>query len=137
MIVLLFYSLTVNPTIAGGDNPEVTTGAVQLGTVHPPGMMLKLCVTLGYPLITMIGYIVSRAFSFVNNPAIVLNLLSVLFAGVSVYFLCGAVYYLTNGDWASSIFSSCITSSFLLYSAYFVRIDVMDSIRPIRGIHDE
>ena len=79
----------------------------------------------------------SRLFSFVNNPAIVLNLLSVLFAGVSVYFLCGAVYYLTNGDWTSSIFSSCTTSYFLLCSASFVWIDVMDSIRPIRGIHNE
>ena len=38
IIVQAIYLLTVNPTIVGGDNGEVMTSAIQLGTAHPPGI---------------------------------------------------------------------------------------------------
>lgn len=38
IIVQIVYLLTVNPTIVGGDNGEVMTSAIQLGTAHPPGI---------------------------------------------------------------------------------------------------
>ena len=38
IIVQIVYLFTVNPTIVGGDNGEVMTSAIQLGTAHPPGI---------------------------------------------------------------------------------------------------
>ena len=80
---------------------------------------MYLSFYIGYPLITLVGHAVSRIFSFVGNPALVLNLLGVLFAGIGVYFLCGTIYYLTNGDWVSSMFAS---RTFYLLSSHVVLI---------------
>ena len=89
--MFIVYVLSVNPTIVGGDNPEVMTAAVQLGTAHPPGLLLNWMTRIGYPLITLVGHVFSRLFSFTGNPALVLNVLSVLFACVASFFLSGTV----------------------------------------------
>ena len=92
----------------GGDNGEMVTGAIQLGTVHPPGKRLHYRLGLGYPLITMIGHLVWLPFKWTGRPALVLNILAIVFECIAALFICGCVFYLTNGDKIASLFSTCL-----------------------------
>ena len=99
--------LTVNPSIVGGDNGEVITAAVQLGTVHPPGEIYHNRLRIGYPLITMIGHLVWLPFKWTGRPALVLNILGIVFECIAAFFICSCIFYLTNGDKVASLFSTC------------------------------
>ncbi len=75
------YLLTLCRGIPVGDAPELALAAARLQIAHPPG----------YPLLTIVGYIWSQAFSFLR-PIVTLNLLSAVFAAAS----CGAFYLLAS-----------------------------------------
>ena len=84
--------------------------------------------TLGYPLITLIGNIVWRVFYWLSTPAFLLNFLSAFFASVSVFFLTATTFYLTNGDEAASVFSSCMGCFGFFNSVNLVWKNSMDSL---------
>ena len=95
------YSVSVNPTIVGGDNPEVITGAVQLG------LFIVFKISSHNTIHFFSGsHLFSKLFSFIGNYALVLNYLSVLFACASVYYLTGTVFFLTNGNGPAALLSS-------------------------------
>lgn len=65
------------------------------------------CVSVGYPLITMVGHLFWLPFQWIGRPGLVLNVLGILFESVAGFFMCGCIFYLTNGNKVASIFSTC------------------------------
>lgn len=55
----------------------------------------------------MVAHCFWKFFSWTDSPALMLNILSTIFASVATFFLTATVYYLTNGDAMASMFSSC------------------------------
>jgi hypothetical protein len=76
----LLYALTVCPTVPPGDGGELVTASVRLGVAHPPG----------YPLYTALGWLVTR--TALVEPALAMNLLSAVLAGIC----CGALAWLLH-----------------------------------------
>lgn len=113
------------------------TAAIQLGTAHPPGLLLNWITRIGYPLITLVGHLFSRLFSFIGNPALVLNVLSVLFACVASFFLCGTVYYLTNGDAIASVASSRSCCLLVWSSHSLFWLNLLDPVCSVWGVYNE
>lgn len=50
LIIFAVYSLTISPSIAGGDSGEIVAEGCHLGTAHPPG----------YPLMTVLVYGITK-----------------------------------------------------------------------------
>jgi 4-amino-4-deoxy-L-arabinose transferase-like glycosyltransferase len=72
-LAFVVYVATLAPTVHDGDSPELTLAALELGVAHPTG----------YPLYTLLGHAWSRLCA-VGDPAWRLNLLSAVFAALSV-----------------------------------------------------
>ena len=75
-ISLAVYLQTVAPTIVGGDAGELVAEGCALGTAHPPG----------YPLFTVLVYLVTRLGQKLNPdvvPAYWVNVLNAVFGGVT------------------------------------------------------
>ncbi|MBI2442109.1 MAG: DUF2723 domain-containing protein [Lentisphaerae bacterium] len=77
VIAQVFYLLTQAPTVTLEDSGELVTGAANLGVPHPPG----------YPLWTILGWIFTRIFFFVEywghpNPAWAVNCMSGFFGAL-------------------------------------------------------
>ena len=75
---LVLYTLTLTPSVLSADNGEFQLVAWKLGIAHPPG----------YPLYTLVGFLFSRFFA---SPAFALNLLSAIFAAVTLVLVSRAV----------------------------------------------
>ncbi len=76
--ILYGYLITVSPSIAGGDSGEVVAEGCILGTAHPPG----------YPLFTIITFLVTKYIYFTNySPALRINITSTLFTTLAAGFI--------------------------------------------------
>lgn len=91
------YLITVSPSIAGGDSGEVVAEGCILGTAHPPG----------YPLFTIITFLVTKYIYFTNySPALRINITSTLFttlAAVFIGFTIKNIYIKNHGKEAISV----------------------------------
>jgi hypothetical protein len=76
-VVLAVYVKTASPSIAGGDSGEIVAEGCHGGIVHPPG----------YPLITMIMYLISHSFESVGSVAFRVNCFCSLCTAVAVLFM--------------------------------------------------
>jgi len=80
-VSLSVYLNSICPTIAGGDAGELVAEGCQLGTAHPPG----------YPLFTIITYVLKGAFGEFARPAFIMNCFSATCGAIQA----GIVTYLT------------------------------------------
>ena len=101
--VFTVYLLTLAPGVWGFDSGELATGAYTLGIVHPPGYPLYLLVAKLFTLLLPIGEVAYR-----------LNLLSAVFAALTVYFLYDLILQLTK----KRIVAWC-TAGFFAFTNYF------------------
>jgi hypothetical protein len=92
VVALVFYLLTVDPTLPTGDSGDLITSAYVLGVPHPPG----------YPLYMLLGRLATLVPA--GSPALRVNLLSCLFDAVAVgvvflaaYRLIGSVRHVGRG----------------------------------------
>ncbi|MDI6641623.1 MAG: DUF2723 domain-containing protein, partial [Elusimicrobiota bacterium] len=97
------YLATLSPTISTGDSGELCACSVILGIVHSPG----------YPLYCLIGKIFTVVVPF-GNLAFRINLLSALFAALTVLFLYSIVESLLVANFNTISKISAILSSLLL-----------------------
>jgi tetratricopeptide (TPR) repeat protein len=82
-IPLVFYLLTLCPTVYSGDGGELGLAATNLEIAHPPG----------YPLLTNFGHVWTSLLFFLR-PILALNLLSALGAAAAAAFLFLALSFL-------------------------------------------
>src|SRR5512137_1202759 len=77
------YLFTLVPSVLPADNGEFQLVAWKLGIAHPPG----------YPLYTIVGWLLSRFFA---SPAFALNLLSAVLAAITLVVVSRTVRALTE-----------------------------------------
>ncbi len=78
LFILYGYIITVSPSIAGGDSGEVVAEGCILGTAHPPG----------YPIFTIMTYLVTKYIYFTNySPALRINITSTIFTTLAAMFI--------------------------------------------------
>jgi len=82
VFVTLFaiYALTICPTVGPGDSGELTAVMTSWGVAHAPG----------YPLLSLIGNVVSLL-PFPGEPALLLNLMTALFAALAAALMAAAI----------------------------------------------
>ena len=89
------YLKTVSPSIAGGDAGELVAEGCTLGTAHPPG----------YPLYTLLIYVVTQARAIIceqsivtpcRSPAYYVNVMSCVFGAAASGLIAKAVYELSS-----------------------------------------
>ena len=86
-LVFIIYISTLAPTIIHLDAGELTTVQATLGIAHPTG----------YPLFTMIGFLVSKIFFFANT-IIILNLLAALYCAAAVLVFCKLIKLVLDNE---------------------------------------
>lgn len=74
--ILSVYFKTLSPSIAGGDSGELVAEGCVLGLAHPPG----------YPLFTMLIYLLKKYVSF-GSPAMRVNAMSAVFTSLAAYLI--------------------------------------------------
>nr|XP_060475891.1 protein O-mannosyl-transferase TMEM260-like [Panthera onca] len=79
--VAAVFTLTLPPSVPGGDSGELITAAHELGVAHPPG----------YPLFTLVAKLAIRLFPF-GSVAYRVNLLCGLFGAVAAALLFFTVF---------------------------------------------
>ena len=84
LAAFVIYALTVQPSLPAGDSGELITAAYVHGVSHPPG----------YPLYTIIGYVVSHLPG--ASAALWLNLLSALLDALAVGVVFLVIYRLIS-----------------------------------------
>ena len=83
LIFFALYLFTLVPSVLPADNGEFQLVAWKLGIAHPPG----------YPLYTIVGWLLSRFFA---SPAFALNLLSAALAAITLVIVSRTVQTLTG-----------------------------------------
>ena len=79
------YLLTVSPTIPGGDSGELIAEGCQLGQAHPPG----------YPLYTIITYVLTNVVPLPFTPAYTMNVFCAFCGAMTTGILCYIILLLT------------------------------------------
>ncbi|KAG1701007.1 hypothetical protein DVH05_011252 [Phytophthora capsici] len=74
---LLGYTLTLYPSVAGGDSGELVAESCHLGVIHPPG----------YPLFNMVVHLFTKYLPFGDTPAWRANFFSAVCDTVAVSFI--------------------------------------------------
>ncbi|XP_029422527.1 transmembrane protein 260 isoform X2 [Nannospalax galili] len=96
--VAAVFTLTLPPSVPGGDSGELITAAHELGVAHPPG----------YPLFTLVAKLAITLFPF-GSVAYRVNLLCGLFGAVAASFLFFTVFRL-SGSHAGGILAAGVFS---------------------------
>ncbi|XP_054423489.1 protein O-mannosyl-transferase TMEM260 isoform X2 [Pteronotus mesoamericanus] len=96
--VAAVYTLTLPPSVPGGDSGELITAAHELGVAHPPG----------YPLFTLVAKLAIILFPF-GSIAYRVNLLCGLFGAVAASLLFFTVFRL-SGSYAGGILAAGVFS---------------------------
>lgn len=76
-VILLTYLSTISSGIAGGDSGELVAEGCILGTAHPPG----------YPLFTMVCYLLTKVIRVGVSPAYRVNVFSALCTTLAASFI--------------------------------------------------
>ncbi|XP_019581340.2 protein O-mannosyl-transferase TMEM260 isoform X1 [Rhinolophus sinicus] len=92
------FTLTLPPSVPGGDSGELITAAHELGVAHPPG----------YPLFTLVAKLAIKLFPF-GSVAYRVNLLCGLFGAGAASFLFFTVFRL-SGSYAGGILAAGVFS---------------------------
>ncbi|KAM4854009.1 protein O-mannosyl-transferase TMEM260 [Thomomys bottae] len=92
------FTLTLPPSVPGGDSGELITAAHELGVAHPPG----------YPLFTLVAKLAILLFPF-GSVAYRVNLLCGLFGAVAASLLFFTVFRL-SGSYAGGILAAGVFS---------------------------
>ncbi|MFQ6094065.1 MAG: DUF2723 domain-containing protein, partial [bacterium] len=85
IIALTVYVLTLAPTVTFIDSGELTAVCATLGVAHPTG----------YPIYTLLGRLFT-SLPFGSNKVFLLNLMSALFASLSLFVMYHLLFYLQN-----------------------------------------
>ncbi|MFZ2325230.1 MAG: DUF2723 domain-containing protein [Ignavibacteriaceae bacterium] len=85
IFVFFVYLSTMSPTISEGDSGELAAVQASLGIAHPTG----------YPLFTLIGYLASQIFFFIETIYL-LNLLCAIWMSITVVIVIKTSYLLLN-----------------------------------------
>jgi hypothetical protein len=93
------YCFSLSPTIQGFDSAELTIGAYKLGFVHPPG----------YPLYLTIGHLFT--YIPIGDVGFRMNLMSAVFASLSIFLFFRLLYQQSIHILASIIFTSLFAIS--------------------------
>ncbi|XP_062946851.1 protein O-mannosyl-transferase TMEM260 isoform X6 [Cynocephalus volans] len=96
--VAAVFTLTLPPSVPGGDSGELITAAHELGVAHPPG----------YPLFTLVAKLAIILFPF-GSVAYRVNLLCGLFGAVAASLLFFTVFRL-SGSYAGGILAAGVFS---------------------------
>ncbi|XP_003408713.3 protein O-mannosyl-transferase TMEM260 isoform X1 [Loxodonta africana] len=96
--VAAVFTLTLPPSVPGGDSGELITAAYELGVAHPPG----------YPLFTLVAKLAIVLFPF-GSVAYRVNLLCGLFGAVAASLLFFTVFRL-SGSYAGGILAAGVFS---------------------------
>ncbi|ELW69046.1 hypothetical protein TREES_T100020343 [Tupaia chinensis] len=96
--VAAVFTLTLPPSVPGGDSGELITAAHELGVAHPPG----------YPLFTLVAKLAIILFPF-GSIAYRVNLLCGLFGAVAASLLFFTVFRL-SGSYAGGILAAGVFS---------------------------
>uniref|UniRef100_A0A2K6FK51 Transmembrane protein 260 n=1 Tax=Propithecus coquereli TaxID=379532 RepID=A0A2K6FK51_PROCO len=96
--VAAVFTLTLPPSVPGGDSGELITAAYELGVAHPPG----------YPLFTLVAKLAIILFPF-GSIAYRVNLLCGLFGAVAASLLFFTVFRL-SGSYAGGILAAGVFS---------------------------
>ncbi|XP_042538479.1 transmembrane protein 260 isoform X2 [Dipodomys spectabilis] len=96
--VAAVFTLTLPPSVPGGDSGELITAAHELGVAHPPG----------YPLFTLVAKLAMILFPF-GSIAYRVNLLCGLFGAVAASLLFFTVFRL-SGSYAGGILAAGVFS---------------------------
>ncbi|KAM7158077.1 protein O-mannosyl-transferase TMEM260 isoform 2-T3 [Molossus nigricans] len=96
--VAAVFTLTLPPSVPGGDSGELITAAHELGVAHPPG----------YPLFTLVAKLAIILFPF-GSIAYRVNLLCGLFGAVAASLLFSTVFRL-SGSYAGGILAAGVFS---------------------------
>nr|XP_058915480.1 transmembrane protein 260 isoform X2 [Kogia breviceps] len=96
--VAAVFTLTLPPSVPGGDSGELITAAHELGVAHPPG----------YPLFTLVAKLAIILFPF-GSVAYRVNLLCGLFGAVAAALLFFTVFRL-SGSYAGGILAAGVFS---------------------------
>ncbi|XP_055291591.1 transmembrane protein 260 isoform X2 [Moschus berezovskii] len=96
--VAAVFTLTLPPSVPGGDSGELITAAHELGVAHPPG----------YPLFTLVAKLAILLFPF-GSVAYRVNLLCGLFGAVAAALLFFTVFRL-SGSYAGGILAAGVFS---------------------------
>ncbi|XP_055989547.1 LOW QUALITY PROTEIN: protein O-mannosyl-transferase TMEM260 [Sorex fumeus] len=96
--VAAVFTLTLPPSVPGGDSGELITAAHELGVAHPPG----------YPLFTLVAKLATLLFPF-GSIAYRVNLLCGLFGAVAASLLFSTVVRL-SGSYAGGILAAGVFS---------------------------
>lgn len=97
-VVAAVFTLTLPPSVPGGDSGELITAAHELGVAHPPG----------YPLFTLLAKLAIILLP-VGSVAYRVNLLCGLFGAVAASFLFSTVFRL-SGSYAGGILAAGVFS---------------------------
>ncbi|HET9946785.1 MAG TPA: DUF2723 domain-containing protein [Patescibacteria group bacterium] len=102
---LALYIHNLSRSVYGGDVGDFVTAAMVGGVAHPPG----------YPLFTLLAFIMVRVFAFFHNPAFSVGLLSSLFgaAGLTSFFF--LIKKLTKSSLAASVAAVTLGVSYLYW----------------------
>lgn len=74
--LVALYARTVAPGPTFSDGPEIVTGIVTLGVIHPTG----------YPLFTLVGHAFVNLLPLAVQPCVKVSLMNALFAGAAAIF---------------------------------------------------
>ncbi|XP_004370947.1 protein O-mannosyl-transferase TMEM260 [Trichechus manatus latirostris] len=96
--VAAVFTLTLPPSVPGGDSGELVTAAYELGVAHPPG----------YPLFTLVAKLAIVLFP-IGSVAYRVNLLCGLFGAVAASLLFFTVFRL-SGSYAGGILAAGVFS---------------------------
>lgn len=103
-LVFFTYLHNLSHSVYGGDVGDLVTAAFVGGVPHPPG----------YPLFTLLGFILTRI-HFFYSPAYAVGLISVISGTLGIIFFYQTVKILTKNDFISFISSSILAFSYFYW----------------------
>ncbi len=112
LAVLIVYQITAAPSVVQIDAGELATVQLLPGIAHPTG----------YPLFTMLGFLLSKILFFITPKIQIVNLLARLYTALAVIFIFKINYFLlekTTADKKERFFQSAAASLLLAFSVTF------------------
>ncbi|KAL7691825.1 hypothetical protein Plhal304r1_c008g0032451 [Plasmopara halstedii] len=112
MLLLAFgtlycYTMTLYPSIAGGDSGELVAESCHLGISHPPG----------YPLFNMVVYLFTQHLPFGNTPAWQANFFSAVCDTIAVLFIyLSLLHWMAPTQWTGRRVASATAATLFGFS---------------------
>lgn len=105
LFVFLLYVYNLSRSVYGGDVGDLVTASVRMGVAHPPG----------YPLFTILGYLLTRLSFLPVTPAFLVGLISAISASIGLLVFYFLSFLLSKNKIASLLATSILAFSFLYW----------------------